>query len=160
MSRGRDIDIHENWALNALRDQYREASHAKMKALGINVILSPGANSVATRLEDNHYGLYTGLWNFLDHPSGIFPTKLQVDPALDRITDDASYQPRSDLERSEFVKCEYQITAIFKPVSLIKERGREREILADSSMQTIRSFSVECRLPCKSLAFITAMRRR
>ncbi|OAG36140.1 hypothetical protein AYO21_09680 [Fonsecaea monophora] len=129
MGLGREMDIHEIWRLHELRNTIREEYHAKMKQLGIDVILSPAVNQVAVLTEDFTYGFYTGLYNILDFPAAVFPTKLVSDAHLD--VEDPNAQPRNDFEARELAKYDAELFAGM-PIALevAGKHHRDEETLA------------------------------
>ncbi|WVQ81627.1 hypothetical protein IAT38_003751 [Cryptococcus sp. DSM 104549] len=71
------------WDLVARRDMYRSEYNAHFQSLGVDVILCPPAPGPAPQHETSKYWSYTGMFNLVDYPAGIFPTGLFVDPKLD-----------------------------------------------------------------------------
>ncbi|EXJ78169.1 hypothetical protein A1O3_09330 [Capronia epimyces CBS 606.96] len=102
MTGARTLSFEEYWQCNVDREQLRSQYHQLMKQRGVDCILCPATNGVATRQGNNEYWFYTGLWNLLDQPALVFPTGLEVDPALDPA--DVDYVPLNENDRREHAK--------------------------------------------------------
>lgn len=104
IGRKEPLSIEENWDLNFEREAYRRAYHARMKAAGVDVILCPGYLGVGALQGTPKYWNYTSIWNLLDQPAVSFPSGVRADKTVDDV--DATYTPRSELEREEQAACE------------------------------------------------------
>lgn len=105
MEGARELSYDEYWKANELREELRSQYHKLMNEYGVDVILSPPTNGVATLQNNNEYWFYTGLWNILDQPALVFPTALNVDLKEDCV--DPAFTPLSDIDRKEQAKCAF-----------------------------------------------------
>ena len=74
-----------------------------MKEHGVDFILCPPYTGAASEIGTGQYWHYTAIWNILDQPAVIFPTRLVTDPQVDKV--DPSFRPRNHEEKREWKKC-------------------------------------------------------
>lgn len=94
------VCVKEYQVATFTRDYYRKTTLQQMAALDVDFIVSPAYVSVAAKPETIHYWGYTNLWNILDYPNVVLPTKLSCDPALDAV--DNTYVARNEIEKYEY----------------------------------------------------------
>ncbi|KAK5312773.1 hypothetical protein LTR93_011194 [Exophiala xenobiotica] len=109
MTGARKLTFEEYWQSHIDRERLRSEYHQLMKQRGVDCILCPVTNGVATRQGNNEYWFYTGLWNILDQPALAFPTGLEVDPELDPA--EVDYLPLNENDRREHAKYSPEVFA-------------------------------------------------
>ncbi|KAE8148409.1 amidase [Aspergillus avenaceus] len=97
------LSIHETWALNTVRDIYRDEHAALMKQRGVDFILCPSYPGVAPGIGEAQYWLYTAIWNILDLPAVIFPSGMVVE---ERDLEEKMGESRGDVDDREWRKWE------------------------------------------------------
>ncbi|KAL2862797.1 amidase signature domain-containing protein [Aspergillus lucknowensis] len=98
----RSLSLAENWELNVQREEYRADYHRTMNEHGVDFILCPPYTGAASEIGTGQYWHYTAIWNILDQPAVIFPTRLVTDPQVDKV--DPSFRPRNPEEKREWKK--------------------------------------------------------
>lgn len=118
---------HQQWKLAKQRENLRQRATEKRNSLGVDVILCPGAPTLAPRHNKSRHWGYTSMWNVLDWPAVTFP----VEPG----TKSASWPPhppRSVTEEhvfSEWIPSLYDSAPI--GLQLVGRRLEEEKLLED-----------------------------
>lgn len=97
------LSVHDNWALNLERDNYRREHHGLMKERGVDFILCPAYVGAGVLQGGAKYWHYTSIWNILDLPSVVLPSGLKCDKNVD--LPDENYKPRSAIDEEEWRAC-------------------------------------------------------
>lgn len=108
-SKAEPLTVAENWDLNYRREAYRRDYHALMKHRGVDVILCPAYVGAGVLQGGAEYWNYTAIWNVLDQPAAILPSRLKVDKAIDKLEE--GYTPRNDYDAKEWKACKSPLIA-------------------------------------------------
>ncbi|KAI3393113.1 hypothetical protein diail_4711 [Diaporthe ilicicola] len=123
------LSVHDNWALNAERENYRREHHALMKERGVDFILGPAYVGAGVLQGGAKYWHYTSIWNILDLPSAILPSGLRCDKDVDGR--DETYSPRSGVDEEEWKAYDPELFHGFPiALQLSGKRFKDEEVLA------------------------------
>lgn len=97
------LSVHDNWALNYERENYRREHHALMKERGVDFILCPVYGGAGALNGTPKYWNYTAIWNILDLPSAVLPSGLRCDQTVD--VREEGYTPKNKMDEAEWKAC-------------------------------------------------------
>ncbi|KAK2596552.1 hypothetical protein N8I77_013437 [Diaporthe amygdali] len=127
------LSVHDNWALNREREDYRREHHALMKERGVDFILGPAYVGAGVLQGGAKYWHYTSVWNILDLPSVVLPSGLRCDKNVD--IRDETYQPRSDVDGEEWRSYDPELFhGVPIAVQLAGKRFKDEEVLAAAKL--------------------------
>ncbi|ODV91805.1 hypothetical protein CANCADRAFT_21597 [Tortispora caseinolytica NRRL Y-17796] len=130
LSYAKPLSTLEQWQQNAIRNAARVEWDAKMKELGIDIILCPAYFGPAALSHDTEHWAYTALFNSLDMPGSVFPTGITVDPKIDA---EDSFKARTEYEakqRAKYLNAPEKYAGAPIDLQLIGRHYRDEEVLA------------------------------